>query len=84
VKIRYITQPKAPPPFWVLFGYSVASIPESYKRCLVNGLRETFGPYGATIRLSMRPGGDNPYARKRSAIREIFAGKVAPERFCAM
>ena len=65
VKIRYITQPKARPPFFVLFGNSVASIPESYKRYLVNGLRETFGLIGVPIRLSMRSGGDNPYAGKK-------------------
>lgn len=33
MKIRYITQPKAPP-FFVLFGYSVSGVPESNKRCL--------------------------------------------------
>jgi hypothetical protein len=49
----------------ILFGNSAASIPESDKRCLVNGLRETFGLIGAPIRLSMRAGGDNPYAPKR-------------------
>ena len=66
VKIRYITQPKARPPFFVLFGNAVDKIPESYKRYLVNGLRETFGLFGVPIRLSMRSGGDNPYApRKR-------------------
>jgi GTPase len=65
VKIRYITQPKARPPFFVLFGNSVESIPESYKRYLVNGLRETFGLFGVPIRLSMRSGGENPYARKK-------------------
>jgi GTPase len=65
VKIRYITQPKARPPFFVLFGNSVESIPESYKRYLVNGLRETFGLIGVPIRLSMRSGGENPYAPKR-------------------
>ncbi len=65
VKIRYITQPKARPPFFVLFGNSVESIPESYKRYLVNGLRETFGLFGAPIRLSMRSGGENPYAPKK-------------------
>ncbi|MGA8445153.1 MAG: hypothetical protein WB766_08175, partial [Roseiarcus sp.] len=43
----------------------VASIPESYKRYLVNGLRETFGLIGVPIRLSMRSGGDNPYAGKK-------------------
>ena len=65
VKIRYITQPKARPPFFVLFGNAVESIPESYKRYLVNGLRETFGFFGVPIRLSMRSGGDNPYAPKK-------------------
>jgi GTPase len=66
VKIRYMTQPKARPPFFVLFGNAVASIPESYKRYLVNGLRETFGLIGVPIRLSLRSGSENPYAgRKR-------------------
>jgi GTP-binding protein len=41
------------------------SIPESYKRDLVNGLRETFGLIGAPIRLSMRSGGENRYAPKK-------------------
>ena len=65
VKIRYMTQPKARPPFFVLFGNSVDKIPESYKRFLVNGLRETFGLIGVPIRLSMRGGSENPYARKK-------------------
>jgi GTP-binding protein len=65
VKIRYITQPKARPPFFVLFGNAVESIPESYKRYLVNGLRQTFGLIGVPIRLSMRSGGENPYAPKK-------------------
>jgi len=65
VKIRYITQPKARPPFFVLFGNSVEKIPESYKRYLVNGLRQTFGLNGVPIRLSLRSGSENPYAPKR-------------------
>jgi GTPase len=65
VKIRYMTQPKARPPFFVLFGNHVDSIPESYKRFLANGLRETFGLFGVPIRLSMRGGGPNPFAPKR-------------------
>jgi KH-domain-like of EngA bacterial GTPase enzymes, C-terminal len=58
----------------ILFGNSVASIPESDKRYLVNGLRETFGLVGVPIRLSMRSGGDNPYAPKRRR----------GERFCRL
>jgi GTP-binding protein len=65
VKIRYMTQPKARPPFFILFGNQVENIPESYKRYLVNGLRETFGLYGVPIRLSLRSGGENPYAPKK-------------------
>ena len=65
VKIRYITQPKARPPYFVLFGSQVEHIPESYKRYLVNGLRETFGLFGVPIRISMRSSGENPYAPKK-------------------
>ena len=49
----------------ILFGNSAASIPESDKRCRVNGLRETFDLIGVPIRLSMRAGDDNPNAPKR-------------------
>ena len=51
--------------FFVLFGNSIESIPESYKRRLVNSLRETFGLIGAPIRLSMRSGRENPYVPKK-------------------
>ena len=58
-----MAQPKARPPFFVLFGNAVETIPEIYKR--YNGLRETFGLIGVPIRLSMRPGSENPYAPKK-------------------
>jgi len=67
VKIRYITQPKARPPFFVLFGNSVGAIPETYQRYLVNGLRETFKLFGVPIRLSLRSS-ENPYAPKKRRI----------------
>jgi hypothetical protein len=54
----------------ILFGNSAASIPESDKRCLVNGLRETFGRIGAPIRFSMRSGGD--FLTRRSGGGEGF------------
>jgi GTP-binding protein len=44
----------------ILFGNSVDKIPESCRRYLVNGLRETFGLIGVPIRLSMRPRAKNP------------------------
>jgi GTP-binding protein len=64
IKIRYMTQPKARPPYFVLFGNQLANLPESYKRFLVNGLRETFDLPGVPIRLSARSS-KNPYEPKR-------------------
>jgi GTP-binding protein len=51
--------------FFVLFGNSIASIPERQKRHLVDGVRQTFGLIGAPIRRSMRSGSENPYAPKK-------------------
>jgi GTP-binding protein len=53
-KLRYITQTSARPPSFVVFGNRVDQLPESYRRYLVNGLRETFGLAGVPIRLTMR------------------------------
>jgi GTP-binding protein len=65
IKIRYMTQPKARPPHFVLFGNQLDELAESYQRFLANGLRETFGLHGTPIRITMKPG-ENPYAgRKR-------------------
>jgi GTP-binding protein len=61
IKIRYMTQPKARPPFFVMFGNQLDDVPESYKRFITNGLRETFDLYGVPIRLSMRSA-KNPFA----------------------
>jgi GTP-binding protein len=64
IKVRYLTQPKARPPLFAVFGNQLDSLPESYRRYLVNGLRETFGFAGVPVRLSMRTS-ENPYAGKR-------------------
>jgi len=64
IKIRYMTQPKARPPHFVLFGNQLSELPESYKRFLVNGLRETFNLPGVPMRLTMRTS-KNPYEPKR-------------------
>lgn len=61
VKLRYMTQPKARPPSFVLFCSRADAVPESYIRYLVNGLRETFDLPGVPIRLTLRQK-DNPYA----------------------
>jgi GTPase len=38
-------------------------LPESYKRFLINGIRETFDLKGVPIRLSVRTS-ENPYEKK--------------------
>ena len=64
IKIRYMTQPKARPPYFVVFGNQLDELPESYQRYLVNGLRQTFDLPGTPIRMTMKQG-DNPYARQK-------------------
>ena len=65
IKLRYMTQPKARPPSFVLFGTRTDALPESYLRYLVNGLRDAFDLPGVPIRLSFREA-KNPFAgRKR-------------------
>ncbi|WP_256515684.1 ribosome biogenesis GTPase Der [Alsobacter ponti] len=63
IKIRYMTQVKARPPHFALFGNQLDSLPESYTRYLINGLREQFDLPGTPIRLSMRTS-DNPYDKE--------------------
>jgi GTP-binding protein len=54
IKLRYMTQNKARPPSFVLFGTRTSALPESYTRYLINGLRETFDLHGTPIRLAFR------------------------------
>ncbi|GLK72776.1 ribosome biogenesis GTPase Der [Ancylobacter dichloromethanicus] len=63
IKLRYITQPKARPPSFVLFCSRADALPESYVRYLVNNLRSSFDLPGVPIRLTLREK-DNPYAEK--------------------
>jgi GTP-binding protein len=65
VRLDYMTQPKSRPPTFVLFSSRAAALPETYRRYLVNGLRENFVLPGTPIRLTLRAKA-NPYAgRKR-------------------
>jgi GTP-binding protein len=64
IKIRYMTQPKARPPHFVLFGNQLDELAESYQRFLINGLRQTFDLPGTPIRITLKQG-ENPYAGKK-------------------
>jgi GTPase len=61
LKLNYITQPKTRPPSFVLFCTRADAVPDSYRRYLVNALREAFGLPGVPIRLTVREKA-NPYA----------------------
>jgi GTP-binding protein len=62
LKLRYMTQANTRPPTFALFASKLAELPDSYRRYLVNALREDFDLPGTPIRLMLRKG-DNPYAR---------------------
>lgn len=66
IKLRYMTQAKTRPPGFVVMCSHPDKMPDSYKRYLVNGLRESFDMPGTPIRLTLRGQGDkNPYKGRR-------------------
>jgi GTP-binding protein len=60
IKPRYITQIKARPPTFVMLCSRADELPESYKRYLVNGIREAFNLHAAPVRLIVKQG-KNPF-----------------------
>ena len=61
LKLRYMTQAKARPPTFIVFGTRAEQTPEDYQRYLVNSLRENFSMPGTPVRLQFR-GTVNPFA----------------------
>jgi GTP-binding protein len=64
IKLRYITQVKARPPSFVVFGTRVDQLPESYRRYLLNSMRRELGLGPVPLRLTMRAP-KNPFDRSR-------------------
>jgi GTP-binding protein len=60
VKAKYMSQIKARPPTFVLFASRADKLPESYRRYLINSLRQSFDLPGTPIRISVKAG-KNPY-----------------------
>jgi GTP-binding protein len=54
LKLRFMTQAAVRPPTFVTFCSRPDAVPDSYKRYLMNGLRERFGLAGVPIRLLLR------------------------------
>jgi GTPase len=61
IKPKYMAQTKARPPTFVLFASRAEHLPDSYRRYLINSLRESFDLPGVPIRVSIRAN-KNPFA----------------------
>ncbi|MCR9138782.1 MAG: ribosome biogenesis GTPase Der [Alphaproteobacteria bacterium] len=64
LRLKYMTQIKARPPGFVISCTRPESLPASYTRYLINGLRQDFDLPGVPLRVSYRKG-DNPFAPKK-------------------
>ncbi len=60
LRLRYVTQVNTRPPSFALFASRPSELPDSYRRYLVNALREAFDLPGTPIRMMLRQG-KNPY-----------------------
>ncbi len=66
IKLRYMTQVKTRPPGFVVMCSHPDLMQESYKRYLVNGLRDHFDMPGTPIRIHLRGQGDrNPFRNQK-------------------
>ena len=65
LKLNYITQHKTRPPSFILSCTRADTLPEAYRRYLVNGLRESFDLPGTPIRLTLREK-ENPFAGRKT------------------
>jgi GTP-binding protein len=74
IKPKYMAQTKARPPTFVLFATRAEQLPESYRRYLINSLRESFDLPGVPLRVSLRST-RNPFADGDEP-----APRVAPRR----
>jgi GTP-binding protein len=59
-RLRYMTQIKARPPTFVIWCGRPKAVADSYRRYIVNGLREDFNMEGIPVRLLVRTS-KNPY-----------------------
>ncbi|MEP2736944.1 MAG: ribosome biogenesis GTPase Der [Erythrobacter sp.] len=64
IKLRYITQVGTRPPRFVVFGTRLESLPTSYERYLVNGIRSRLGFDAVPVRVTLKSP-KNPYNANR-------------------
>ncbi len=64
IKPKYISQTKTRPPTFVLKCSRATKLPESYRRYLINGLRDDFDLMGTPIRMLVKAD-ENPYDKTK-------------------
>jgi GTP-binding protein len=85
IKPKYMAQTKARPPTFVLFSTRAEQLPESYRRYLINSLRESFELPGVPLRVSLRSSrnpfvaGEEPPPRRRKAEAAAAPGAETPK-----
>ena len=69
IKLRYAHQGGKNPPKIIIHGNQTASVPDAYRRYLVNTFRRAYKLVGTPIRVEFK-GGDNPYKDRSNKISE--------------
>ncbi|MDN3646149.1 ribosome biogenesis GTPase Der [Pontixanthobacter aestiaquae] len=69
IKLRYITQVGTRPPRFVVFGTRLDSLPTSYERYLVNGIRKHLGFDAVPVRVGLKSA-KNPYHVRQQASKQ--------------
>ncbi len=64
IKLKYITQGNSRPPTFTIFSNMPSDLPDSYKRYVMNALRDDFGFPGVPMRVMFRAS-ENPYEKKK-------------------
>jgi GTP-binding protein len=84
IKPKYMSQMKARPPTFALFASRAEQLPESYRRYLINSLRESFDLPGVPLRVSIRSN-KNPFAEgeEKSGERRVRAAPGAKKGLAA-
>ena len=68
IKMRYAAQIKSRPPTFAIKCARAADVPETYRRYLINSLRDAFELGGTPVRVQLKAG-DNPYAERAKSKR---------------
>ncbi len=79
VKPKYMAQTKARPPTFVLFASRADQLPESYRRYLVNSIRQSFDLPGTPIRITVKSG-KNPFDEEVTDPVKLFQNRRRAQR----